>query len=341
MSPERREPLILDLDQTPLPPAPGPADAPPPPDAAPPAAAERALRQAAGARVSLLGRVFWSAALGLLGLWVVTGIEGFVSGLFGRSDILGSIAAVLAALMALAAAGFVLREVAALARVQRLGDLHRLAAAAAEGGTDEGRKVVDGLGRLYRGRPAMTPALDRVRDAMPETPDAPAILKIAERELMPDLDRRAERAVARAARRVAAATAVLPLPVIDVLAVLAANLAMIREVAEIYGGRAGTLGSWRLLRAVAAHLVATGAVAATDDLLGPMVGGGVLGRLSRRFGEAAVNAALTARVGTAAIEVCRPLPFAARPRPRAAGIVLEALKGWREPDAPKAAKRGA
>ena len=98
---------------------------------------------------------------------------------------------------------------------------------------------------------------------------------------------------------------------------------------ELYDGRAGWVGSWRLLRAVAAHLAATGAVSATDDLLGPLVGGGVLGKLSRRFGEATVNAALTARVGVAAIEVCRPLPFTARPAPKARKIVLAALQGWR------------
>jgi putative membrane protein len=155
------------------------------------------------------------------------------------------------------------------------------------------------------------------------------MLAIAEREMLAPLDRQAEARAAAAARTVAAMTAMIPLALVDMLAVLAVNLRMIREIAEIYEGRAGWLGSWRLLRAVAAHLIATGAVAATDDLLGPLVGGGVLGRLSRRFGEAAVNAALTARVGAAAIAVCRPLPFAARPAPGARNIVLTALKGWR------------
>jgi putative membrane protein len=102
---------------------------------------------------------------------------------------------------------------------------------------------------------------------------------------------------------------------------------MIRAVAEIYGGRAGWLGSWRLLKAVAGHLVATGAVAMGDDLLGPLVGGGVLAKLSRRFGEGLVNGALTARVGAAAIEVCRPLPFIARPRPSGRALAAQALRG--------------
>ena len=165
--------------------------------------------------------------------------------------------------------------------------------------------------------------------ARADTPDVSAQLQIAERELMTPLDRQAEMAVSRAARDVAAATALIPLAFIDVLAALAVNLRMVREIAEIYGGRAGWLGSWRLMRAVAAHLVATGAVAVADDLLGPLVGGGVLAKLSRRFGEGALNGALTARVGVAAIEVCRPLPFVALDRPNASGIVLNALRGWR------------
>jgi hypothetical protein len=52
-------------------------------------------------------------------------------------------------------------------------------------------------------------------------------------------------------------------------------------------------------------------VAVGDDLIGSVAGGSVLSRVSRRFGEGVVNGALTARVGVAAMEVCRPLPFGA------------------------------
>ncbi|MCB1348016.1 MAG: DUF697 domain-containing protein, partial [Maritimibacter sp.] len=50
-------------------------------------------------------------------------------------------------------------------------------------------------------------------------------------------------------------------------------------------------------------------------------------KLSRRFGEGIVNGALTARVGVAAIEVCRPLPFSRGRRPSVTGIVRRALTG--------------
>jgi putative membrane protein len=102
---------------------------------------------------------------------------------------------------------------------------------------------------------------------------------------------------------------------------------MIRRVAEIYGGRSGVLGGWRLTRAVLSHLVATGAVAVGEDMLEPILGGGVLAKLSRRFGEGLVNGALTARVGVAAMEVCRPLPFSDGQRPKASGMVRRALTG--------------
>jgi putative membrane protein len=78
---------------------------------------------------------------------------------------------------------------------------------------------------------------------------------------------------------------------------------------------------------VLTHLVATGAVAVGDDLIHSVAGGSVLSRISRRFGEGVVNGALTARVGVAAMEVCRPLPFRAERAPSVTGLVRRALAG--------------
>jgi len=133
--------------------------------------------------------------------------------------------------------------------------------------------------------------------------------------------------VESAARQVATVTALVPLALADVAAAFAANLRMIRRIAEIYGGRSGTIGAWRLTRAVLTHLVATGAVAVGDDMIHSIAGGGLVGRLSRRFGEGVVNGALTARVGVAALEVCRPLPFVRTERPSVSALVRRALSG--------------
>ena len=318
-------PLILEVDETPLPDAPSPAEAPP---AEP--AAERALRLAAGRPGWGLGRM----ALWLIGALVVlalgVAVQGLVEDLFAIAGPLGWLAIALTAALVAVLLAIAVREAAGLARLARVEGLRtRAEQALATASAREADTVLAGLRKLYAPRADMEWALARLAAAEGDSPDPAGRLAVAERVLMAPLDRRAEDAVRRAARDVAAATALIPMPLVDVVATLSLNLRMVRRIAEVYGGRAGWLGSWRLVRAVAAHLVATGAIAVVDDLLGPMVGGGVLARLSRRFGEGAVNGALTARVGVAAIEVCRPLPFREIPRPSGSGIVLAALKGWR------------
>ena len=75
-------------------------------------------------------------------------------------------------------------------------------------------------------------------------------------------------------------------------------------------------------------------MAAGDDLIHTVAGGGVLAKVSRRFGEGVVNGALTARVGVAAMEVCRPMPFVAQPRPRVGNLVSRGLAGLFGSDGP-------
>jgi putative membrane protein len=64
----------------------------------------------------------------------------------------------------------------------------------------------------------------------------------------------------------------------------------------------------------------------TDDLLGQFLGQDVLRRLSRRLGEGAFNGALTTRIGLAAIQVVRPLPFLAAKPPRVRDVLGEVLR---------------
>ena len=84
--------------------------------------------------------------------------------------------------------------------------------------------------------------------------------------------------------------------------------ALIRLIAGLYGGRPGGLALMRLTRLTLAHLAVTGGVAMTDSLVQQVVGHGLTARLSARLGEGVVNGLMTARIGVAAIEVCRPLP---------------------------------
>jgi len=317
---KRSAPVLIPLDET----GPSPAAAPPVEDA-PKGEAMTAAAALATRRPSRLARWFWGSLAALLTFALSLAAWDFVTGLVARNPVLGAVALGLLGLFVLICLIIVIREWAALARLARLDDLQH---AAAEADTAEkARAVADRMVALYRGRADMEWPVSRFADRRGDVFDAEALLSLAETELLAPLDAAAIREVEAAARQVAMVTALVPLALADVVAALTANLRMIRRIAVIYGGRGGTIGSWRLTRAVFSHLVATGAVAVGDDMLGSVAGGGLLSKLSRRFGEGLINGALTARVGVAAIEVCRPLPFRARRRPAVSALVSRAVTG--------------
>lgn len=320
MTDKRSAPVLIDLAEAP----PLPAEAPPVEDA-PKGEAMTAVAAIATRRPSRLARWFWGTLAALLSFVVSVAAWDFVTGLVARNPVIGALALGLLGLFALVCLIILIREWAALARLSRLDALQHAAAEADT--TSKASEVADSLAKLYRGRADMEWPLTRFSERKGDTFDADALLALAETELLTPLDARALREVEAAARQVAAVTALVPLALADVVAALTSNLRMIRRIAVVYGGRGGTIGAWRLTRAVFAHLVATGAVAVGDDMLGSVAGGGILARVSRRFGEGLINGALTARVGVAAIEVCRPLPFRARKRPSVSAIVSRAVTG--------------
>ena len=314
-------PVLIEIDA---------AEPPPDPGAAPPIADEampegRAMHATIGALARPprpWARLFWGAAASFLVLALGVAAWDFATGLLARQPWLGAVAV---ALIAVIVAGLLVlagREALGFRRLRRLDRLRDEAERArAESDLAAARAVAAQLSRLYAGPHAHD------WTAPEELFDADAILEAAEAHWLVPIDARARAEVELAARQVAVVTALVPLALADVAAALLANLRMIRRVAELYGGRAGTLGSLRLARAVVVHLMATGLVAVGDDMIGSLAGGGMVAKLSRRFGEGVVNGALTARVGVSAIEVCRPLPFRAGRRPSVSAMVGRALQG--------------
>jgi len=89
----------------------------------------------------------------------------------------------------------------------------------------------------------------------------------------------------------------------------------------------------RLFRHVIAHLAVTGGMAASDGMIQQILGHGIAAKLSARLGEGMLNGLLTARLGLAAIEVARPLPFAALSPPSLGALAPDLMKGRKRDEA--------
>lgn len=272
------------------------------------------------------GKILALALGGLASLGLGLAVDALIADLFSRAEWLGWVGLGLAAVAAVALVALVGREVAAVLRLKRIDGLRAAAAEAAR--LDDRRRaeaVAADLAALFRSRPETARGRAAMQAHLAEIIDGRDLLVLAEREILAPLDVRAQALVVASARRVSLVTALSPRALVDLLYVVAEAAALVRRIAALYGGRPGTLGFLTLMRAVIGHLAVTGGMAAGDSLLNEVVGRSLASRISARLGEGVVNGLMTSRVGLAAIDVCRPLPFLALARPTVSDVAGKAL----------------
>lgn len=278
--------------------------------------------------------VLLTAVGGLLALGLGLAAVGLIEELFARAAWLGWFGSGLAGVALAASGAIAVRETVGFARLRTVEHLQTRAAAAIKADDRAAAEsVVHQLLTLVGSDPYLAHSRTVLRGHLDEIIDGADLLRLAERELMTPLDEEARRAVATAAKRVSVVTAVSPRAAVDMIVVLVTALALVRRLADLYGGRPGTLGLIRLVRHVIAHLAITGGMAASDSLIQQILGHGVAAKLSARLGEGVLNGLLTARLGLAAIEVARPLPFVALAPPALGDLVADVVK-LRKPTEP-------
>ncbi|PST21793.1 TIGR01620 family protein [Mesorhizobium plurifarium] len=270
-----------------------------------------------------------ASAFGILislavGLWV----DRLLRDLFSRADWLGYGAVAVVAIGAVAFLIVVAREVFGMMQLTAVQTLKGdLAAAAAAGNTQAARAATARLAHLLAGNPRTARGRARLAETEDDIIDAPHLIELTERELLAPLDREARRLILAGAKRVSIVTAVSPRALVDLGYVIYESARMIRAMAELYGGRPGTLGLLRLMRDVIAHLAVTGSIAVGDSLIQQILGHGLASKLSARLGEGVINGLMTARIGIAAMDLCRPMPFRALKRPSIGDFLTDLAPG--------------
>lgn len=263
-------------------------------------------------RMAWLGKLFFGVISALVTLFAVDAIWALVERLLAKSPLLGQVALGFALLAGVVLLLFVLREGMAHLRLKRVATLRdeasRIAAAPQK---VEVLAYARRLAGFYADDPASAAGRAKLHAALDDLHDPATLLAITERSLLAEKDAQARAAIANAAQRVSVVTALSPRAMIDLLFVLGQSFALIRVLSTLYGGRASGFGLLRLVAKVGSHLAVTGGMAMADTMLSQVVGVGVAARLSAKLGEGVVNGILTARIGLAAVELCRPMPFQA------------------------------
>lgn len=273
------------------------------------------------------GKLALSALSLLAGLALSLWLDGLVRDLFARNTWLGYAALGLTALFVLAVFAIALREIRALWRLRTIDGLRHEAETARSGNNLKlARQVSREVSSLLADRPETARGRASLAAHDGEVMDGRDIIGLIERDLLAPMDKTARAMIMGSAKRVSVVTAVSPRALIDVGFVLFENVRLIRRIGEHYGGKPGFLGSARLVRQVVFHLGATGAIAVGDGLVQQLIGHGLAAKLSARLGEGVVNGLLTARIGLAAMDICRPVAFGETKRPKLSEFMPEIVK---------------
>jgi putative membrane protein len=259
----------------------------------------------------------FAGALGILmsaalALWT----DALIRDLFSRADWLGYTAIAVTAIAVLALIGMALREVIGIRRLSSVQALkHEAEIASLDRRPAHARAVVAKLVSLSSAMPETAQGRAALAATADDIIDSEGLLRLAEIELLQPADRVARMLTLSACKRVSVVTAVSPRALVDLGYVLFEASKLVRAIAETYGTRPGRIGMLRLFGDVIAHLAVTGSIAVGDGIVQQLLGHGIASKISARFGEGVINGLMTARIGIAAMDLLRPLPFKAVKRP--------------------------
>jgi putative membrane protein len=170
------------------------------------------------------------------------------------------------------------------------------------------------LQAFYREKP-QGEMLAEVLNNLPDYADDHEILAHIEGGFLAPLDQEALRRINSYSTQTALAVALSPWVSLDMALSLLRNGQMLSRIGELYGLRPSMLGRWRLIKMVVAHLVSAGASEWAMDQAIDTLGLGAAQMAGLRATQGIGAGLYTAKIGLAAMDVCRPMGFSAEQKP--------------------------
>jgi putative membrane protein len=231
----------------------------------------------------------------------------FVTAQWQRSAALGALFSALLAVAVGGALAWAIAEFRAYRRLRNVDAARRHLLSPGE--PVDALGLVETLAAGLAHRPQAASDIERFRGMAQSGHTRAQLLALFADEVLRPVDREAYAAIGRAARDVAVITAAAPTALLDTVAMLWRTLRLIRQVAELYGHRAGIAGTWFLLKRLATGAAIVAATDVAGNLVAQQLGGALTDILATKLGEGAVAASRTARIGLYAMQLCRAVPF--------------------------------
>jgi putative membrane protein len=170
------------------------------------------------------------------------------------------------------------------------------------------------LQNFYRDKP-QAEMLAGIIKTLPDYADDTEILAHIERGFLAPLDQEALRRINAYSSQTALAVALSPWVSLDMALSLLRNGQMLSRIGELYGLRPSMLSRWRLIKMVITHLIGAGASEWAMDQALDTLGLGAAQMAGLRATQGIGAGLYTAKIGLAAMEVCRPMGFSAEQKP--------------------------
>jgi putative membrane protein len=179
---------------------------------------------------------------------------------------------------------------------------------------------------LYLDRPDLKSNLNQFYASVTDVHHDQEVYQLFTQKVMADLDKQAYKIVVQRSKETALLTMLSPIGLLDVIFTLWRNTALVKDVATLYNGRPGFLGSFMLFGTVIQNLLYADVSEMAADGMAEILGGSVLSVMSGQMAQGLGSGVMTARVGLQAMQNCRPMPFSEQDRPRLRHVRKEIIK---------------
>jgi len=197
-------------------------------------------------------------------------------------------------------------------------------------GYGDALRYINKMVHFYAHRPDVKERIERFYITLSDSHHDSEVCNLFSNLVLKEIDQQAYHIVSQRSKETALMVMISQIALLDTVLTLWRNVRMIQDVATLYGGKPGLLGTMSLISGVVQNLIYANVSETVADSVAEILGGSMLSVMSAQVAQGLGSGVLTARLGLRTMQACRPLPFLEAEKPRLKGIrreIVFSLKG--------------